>query len=198
MNPGANKRVIVCLAASDTLGGKVLRWVFRSSVNHAFIIYRSTEWDCWEAIQINQHGVHKVFAIKIIKDRAYNFIRAFEAKYDLWDGVLRNRYHIGRSYDWKGVFVGLLKGLLNRYFKVRINKQIHTGNALFCSEYVAEVIKSAYGSPVFQKNHPGINTDLFSNPSEIAPYMLLQHFRGSKFYEEIEFEQLERKILMGY
>ena len=180
------RRVLICLAASDNVGGRFIRWVFKSPVSHAFIIYKSTEWDWWEAVQINQHGVHKVSARKIIKSGAYKSIRAFEPKFDLWIGVLTKRYFIGRDYDFKGVFAGLLKGLLQRFLGIKIHKLIHSGSALFCSEYVAEVIKAAPNAPT-----------LVEPPSELAPHMLLTYCETSSWYKEVDWEKLEHEIRIG-
>lgn len=191
MNPGLNNRVVICFAASDHIGSKVLRWVFQSPVSHAFIMYHSHEWDCWEAIQVNQHRVHKVFARKIIKERMYSDVKIFEAKYNLWAGLVSKRYFIGRAYDWKGVFVGLLKGLLQRFLKIRIKELVHSGDALFCSEYVAEVIQATPGERKLDL--------LATHSSEMAPLMLLQHCKSSpELYKELDWDEFERKVLMGY
>lgn len=90
------------------------------------------------------------------------------AEYTLATGPERKEYlnkaldYLDEKYDFAGLFGGAWV-LLGRWFKKTWKNPLQSSKAMFCSEYVATVLKEA--------GHPKLQ-DL--NPSEVTPKDLLE------------------------
>jgi len=150
-------RVLVCLSASDTWYGKMIRKVTGSPVNHAFIAYESGRWGGWNAVQIDQRGVVGV-PIESVK---YDYLECYEFKnIDLNTAFVPSRTLVGDAYDWLGILGFLLKILVWRVLGKRIFNPLHKKGDLFCSEFVVTFL---------QKAHAVYSWVLDLDPDSVAP-----------------------------
>lgn len=135
-----SSRVLVCLSASNTWYGKMIRKVTGSTVNHAFIAYESALWGGWNAVQIDQRGVVGV----PVQNVKYDYVECYEFKdVDLNTAFPKSRDLVGDSYDWLGIVGFLLKIIVWRLFGKRLFNPLHRTGDLFCSEFVVSFLQRA-------------------------------------------------------
>lgn len=151
-------RVMVCLSATDQWYGRLIRWATRSRVNHAFVAFKMDEFKQWMAIQIDERGV-VITTLKDVLDETV-YVDGFTCERDLWAGVLKQMRMFGWRYDWLGVVGFAWKILLYRLFRVDIRNAMQQKAALFCSEFVSQILKN-------------VGEDL-GRPEEVTPMMILQ------------------------
>jgi len=137
-------KVLVCASAGAGIFGWFIRKVTRSFVNHVFILYESEFWGGWFAIEIAEKGPVPIPAYKALKgcDKLY----VFEPKYDLREGIIKNKNRINVGYDWLGI-IGFFLAYIRSWFTGEVVKnKLHSSGRDFCSEYVSSVIRDSSGS----------------------------------------------------
>jgi hypothetical protein len=157
-------RVLICLAASKNWYGRLIRKLTGSKYNHAYIIYTSYLFGGWWGVEIAEDGVVKLPLEKI--KAKYYLNDCFEYEYNLDLGLQRTRQMVGKKYDWLGVLGFGLKILIKRLFRRKVDNTLQAGGRLFCSEYVASVLKLA-GAFGFEKVVPEE-----MSPGDIAKILL--------------------------
>lgn len=126
-------KTVVCLAASNSWYGKVIRWITRSNVNHAFVAYYSDVHGGWQALQTDKRGLVEV----PVESLHYYVMDCYELPVlDLLTGLPKCRNLIGDAYDILGIFGFLLKIIVWRLIGRHLLKPLHRKGELFCSEFV--------------------------------------------------------------
>jgi len=157
MIPEAEQDVLICLTAGSEFYSKAIRRVTHSSVNHAFIAYRSEEWGGWWATQTDERGTVKV----PVENVKHEHIECYEfPDRDLKTAMPRVRDLVGEKYDWLGIGGFLLKLYAWNVFGRKIINPLHRKGDLFCSEMCATFLQRVEGM------YPWM-MDL--NPSGVAP-----------------------------
>lgn len=162
---------LVAFSTSNKLYAKILRKIMRSPIHHTYM-YVEVEGLGIMALEIDQGGIRFVN-----NTRPLNWahrIDAFECSQDLTPGLLEMKNYIGKKYDWKGVIFGALRLLVKRYFNYESKKEIHNPNKMFCSEFVASVLKKS--------NLEGTQDWV---PSKMSPKMLYDFVTESDLFGRI-------------
>jgi hypothetical protein len=160
----------VCITRGKGWLAALERKILKSEYNHAFILYYSTEWQDWWAMEIDERGIVPVPAQPILKKQKK--IRHFKCKKDLYKGLFRMKNAIGFGYDWKGIISGLTVLLLRR-IGLNITKTVHSQERMFCSEYVTHVIEAS-----------GVPLNIGLLPHQTSPKDLLAFLESSPEFEE--------------
>jgi hypothetical protein len=138
--------VYIVLSASNKWFGKAIRWITKSNVNHAFIMYTSHQWgDDW-AVEIDDRGVVKLPLKTVMKE--YNYIEVYGIKHaDMGIAMKRFKNHVGVRYDWWGVVGFLFKIIMWRLFGRKSRNILHRKDKQFCSEAVVTFLQKAKNAP---------------------------------------------------
>jgi len=142
----------------------LIRKVTKSVVNHAFIIYQSSTWQSDWAVQVDTKGVRLLPVSKVLhKAKAY---KLYVAKgIDLSVGLRESQGLIGLQYDYMGV-LGFLVYLWRKRFSFKAARNVlHRKDAMFCSEFVATVLRNA-GAPGAEDLIPSC-----TSPRDIMEYL---------------------------
>lgn len=166
------ERILLAVAASETIFGSVIRSLTQSPVNHSFVLYESTLWGGWWATQVDEHGVQKLPAMHLCA--RYETLELYECVVDLVPGLRRCRSMIGAGYDFLGIIGFLFKLLVWRLLGRRILNPFHRNNREFCSEFVANVLKSA--------NVPGFEA---VDPPSLSPGDLRNIFLANNCFHRV-------------
>lgn len=134
-------QVLITLTASDTWYGREIRKATKSNVNHALVLYQSSDWLDWRAIDTQEKGVTPAVSAK--KLTRIDYLECWKCSVDLWKGLRLTKSDFFKKYDWIGLIFGFIRAVLANYLYIEITKPIHAHNRLFCSEYVAAVIMAA-------------------------------------------------------
>lgn len=131
-------RILICFGAHDKWYGRLVRFILGYPFNHVFAVYESQDWGQWMAIEV----ISKISIMPFeISRRRYSKLRAYECSEDLTPGLLSMVDYLGTSYDWKGVMGGLVRLALWKLFRFDSLTPFHSESKLFCTEYVAELLK---------------------------------------------------------
>ena len=166
--------VYIALSASNAWYGKELRNVMyedqissvpkNERVNHSFIVYESSDWKDWRAVDIQEKGVQPTIPVKDLT--RVDYVECWQVpKVDLWKGIRACKNDLFKRYDWKGLIFGILRLKLMSWFGMKLTKPHHASNRLFCSEYIAKVLKKS-GAP---------STEHWA-PANISPKDLQDYF----------------------
>lgn len=147
--------VCIALSAADAWYGKALRKVlyadkkspvpFEERVNHAFIIYESSDWKDWRAVEIQEKGVQPTVDVRHLKRVGY--VECYKIpEVDLWKGLLACKNDLYKRFDWLGLLWGFIRLTIMSWFGWKLKKPHHVSNRFFCSEYVSRVMKKS-GAP---------------------------------------------------
>lgn len=133
---------VVCLAASNTWYGKIIRRITRSNVNHAFVAYHSSIHGGWQALQTDERGLVEVpiESLKYTYKECYDF-----PTLNLMSALSQCRNLIGDRYDWMGIFGFLIKIFFWRLLGRKILNPLHKKGELFCSEFVIIYLQKVKG-----------------------------------------------------
>jgi len=133
--------VSIGFSSKDTLLGKVVRYLTSSPINHVFLVYESAEWGGEWVAQANQDGVHKIPIERALKSSQY--VEQYECLKSLSSGMREMAKYIGCKYDWKGVVWGIFCLAVLKFLGIKISKRHHSFSRMFCSEFIAEILKRA-------------------------------------------------------
>jgi len=163
--------ILVAFSTSDKFYAKILRKIMKSHIHHTFLFVELEGFGLM-ALEINQDGIRFVSSKRVM--RYARRIECFEYIEDLTPGLLSMKDYLGKKYDWKGLIFGALRLLVKRYFHYESKKEIHNPNKMFCSEFVASVLK--------RSNVEGTQNWITSN---ISPKMLYDFIENSKLFREV-------------
>jgi len=150
-------KTVVCLSASDTWYGKLIRKVTRSNVNHAFIAYYSDLHGGWQALQTDERGLVEI----PVESLKYSYKECYEfPMLNLLQVLPHCRNLIGDKYDWLGILGFLIKVIFWKYLGRKIVNPLHKKGELFCSEFVVLYLQKVEGMATWMKS---------VNPSGVAP-----------------------------
>jgi len=142
--------VCIALSASNAWYGRELRQAMYEDqissvpkdeqVNHAFIVYHSSDWKDWRAVDVKEKGVQPTIEVRHLK--RIDYVECYKIpKVDLWNGLRACKNDLYKRYDWLGLLWGFIRLKFMSWFGWKLKKPHHASNRLFCSEYVARVIK---------------------------------------------------------
>lgn len=179
----SSHKTVVCLSASDSWYGKLIRYITKSTVNHAFVAYYSELHQGWQALQTDGRGVVEVpiESLKYCHKECYVF-----PDLDLLTAIPKSRNYLGDAYDFLGILGFLLKIVVWRLVGRRIVNPLHKKGDLFCSEFVVLFLQKVTGmfTWVMSVNAsgvaPGGNEHLLGVPS------LRELFQTNDGVEKIE------------
>lgn len=144
-------KALIALSASNAWYGKELRKVMYEGqddavpeaerVNHAFIVYESSDWGDWRAVDVQEKGVQPTIEVRHIARVDYVECYRSPEDSDLWEGLRACKNDLYKRYDWLGLLFGYVRLKLLSWFGLRLTKPHHASNRLFCSEYVARVLQ---------------------------------------------------------
>lgn len=133
--------VLITLTAGDAWYAKEIRKATKSDVNHSLVMYKSSDWRDWRAVDPQENGV--IPGQDASKLTRVDYAECWESSVDLWVGLRETKKDLFKKYDWIGLIFGLIRALLANYLYIEITKPIHAHNRMFCSEYVSAVLKAA-------------------------------------------------------
>lgn len=170
-------RILIVLARSKGLLGKLIRWFTKSEVNHAYIIFYSAEWNDFMAIEIDERGIVIVPAFK--EEHKYCYSEEYELKNADKDKIITalvaERGLIGAKYDWLGLISFGFRMLVWRLTGTKdFMHPVHSKTRLFCSEYVANVINDI------------VDEKPFSDPANVSPADLREWLINSDLFHKVE------------
>ncbi len=174
-------KVLVTLTAADTWYGRQIRKAIKSNVNHSLILYKSSDWGDWRAIDTQEKGVVPTVSAK--KLTRVDYAECWECDADLWKGLRATKKDLFKKYDWIGLIFGLVRILLANYLGIEIKKSIHAHNRLFCSEYVGAVLVAT--------EVEGTET---WDPANISPADLKNFMKRSAHFEKVKVPKPVRKL----
>jgi hypothetical protein len=141
-------------------------------------------WGGWWAADIVPTGIVKRTAEESFKRKIFDY-RLYECtNTSLIAGVRNARKLIGARYDWKGLFFNLIRSWLWRTLKVKWLKPVHDVDRLFCSEFVACVLKWS-----------NIKDFQDVDPSMISPEEVMNIMDTSNEFEEVSIKDPVRGII---
>jgi len=160
--------VLVAFSTSNKLYAKILRKLMDSHIHHTFLFVRFPSLG-FMALEIDQYGIRFV---PVHKTNGYaKHLEVFSCKYDLNIGLITMKDYIGRKYDWKGVISGAWRLFLRKYFKYETKNGVHSRNRMFCSEFVASILKESE-----------VDGTSKWKPSEMSPKMLYDFVNNHKHF----------------
>jgi hypothetical protein len=155
----------VGFSTSKSWVSRLIRWFSDSVVSHAWLLYFDIDFGRDMVLESTLEGV-RIIPFDVFK--RHNVVRdewVFSPQAELASGLQRAGEQLGEQYDFRGLF-GMLLVVIGRWLRKRWRNPLHNPNAMFCSEFVASVLKlSAY---------PG--TDYW-DPSSMTPDDLMEFFR---------------------
>lgn len=166
-------KVLVCFGAHNEWYGRLVRRILGGTYNHCFLAYKSLDWDKWMCVEV----LDKVCLLTFDDAcKRYSKMEIYESSCNLFKGMQAMVGYIGSDYDTKGVIWGLIKVFLWKFFKIEMIKPFQDTSRLFCSEYVAEVLK--------RSNVPDTS---FWQTSNISPKMLKQFVTANPKFVRVNF-----------
>jgi len=167
------RRILVCLTATRKWYGKLIRWATRSRVNHSLVKHDDPFWGAWRATEIDERGPRDIDARYLAR---FDYIEHWESDLDLGIGMRAMGRFVGMArYDWRGLLVGLLRAVLLRVGGWEVDKAIHSHGRLFCSEFVAEVLK--------RSKVPGTEEWI---PANVSPGDLRRFMKASPHFHQVD------------
>jgi hypothetical protein len=144
--------VCIALSASNAWYGRELRQAMYEDqlssvpkgeqVNHAFVVYESSDWKDWRAVDVQEKGVQPTIEVKHLT--RVDYVECWQIPdVDLWEGLRACKNDLFKRYDWIGLIFGFIRLKLMSWFGWKLKKPHHVSNRLFCSEYVAKVLKKS-------------------------------------------------------
>ena len=153
------QHVSIVLTRSNHWYGKVIRWITKSNVNHAFISYYSKQWGGAWAVDVAERGVVKIPLELALKNCEYKEVYYLN-NVDLGTAMPKFRNYIGVNYDWWGIVGFFFKILAWRLFGRKFCNLIQRKDRHFCSESVVIFMQNAENAPSWI---------LELDPSTVAP-----------------------------
>lgn len=163
--------VMICLVSERDFKARLVQRIMGSKYNHVFLEFYSGDWRNKQAIDVTERGVTQLPASKT-GYRDGEVVR-FIAKESIERGLRETQALIGNRYDWAGLFGGLFKLLMLKWFGWAIKSPWHSKGRLFCSEYVAMVL--SVSDPDDYRLEPWM-----SRPTDIMRYARLHLKRADE------------------
>lgn len=138
----SHPRVAVVLVATNNAQGKIVRWASDSKVNHAMIVYEDLLWSgFWKAEAVVPEGVVKLPFDP--DDPEYTRVEFYIYGGDLSAGLQDGKWMVGADYDYVGAIFGTVRLIFRRIFGTHSDMSIHDHEALFCFEFVINILQGA-------------------------------------------------------
>jgi hypothetical protein len=129
----------VVYTASNTLGGKIIRRLTKSTVSHVMIQYPS---QLWGGEWVAQASFPTVSLTPAERSR-HNIVTEFECLFDGKFGLQGIREEIGRWYDFE-LLLGLgIVALLWRWLKIKVRRPFGSAQGTICSELAGKFFKAS-------------------------------------------------------
>ena len=139
---------LIGFSSTHDLLGRLIRWFTGGTVNHAFLLYQSADFNEWMTLGANQNGLEPLPLTEFLKTRTLEYLFA-PVGWDLREAMVKHAGDIGRGYDVSGLvgeaWVETWKKITGRYGKNFLDDH----KELFCSEWVAEVCATGITSMAF-------------------------------------------------
>jgi len=136
------EKVFLCFSKENSLYARIIRYLINGSVNHAFFIFWSEDWQHYLAMETDWRGTVLVPAKDLVQ--SMDKVRYFQClNKNLVEGLLKNFYIVGRKYAWSSIFGFLLKIIYQNTFKRIIPNPIRSKNRVFCSELAVDVLQKS-------------------------------------------------------
>ena len=142
---------------------RLIRWFTQASVSHAWLLYFDVDFGGREMVlEATLEGV-RIIPFEIFKKKNI-IVKITTPSHDLKRGLALAGDTLGSGYDFTGLF-GMLWVTLGRWFKKKWKNPWERPHSMFCSEFVAQVLKWS--------SYPG--TD-FWDVGAMAPQDLYEFF----------------------
>ena len=116
----------------------------KSTLNHAFIIYKSEDFQQMFSINIEEDGPLPVPVRQAFSDCKY--IKVYEPTFDLFTGVRENTRFIDTGYDWWLVIFSVLAIWWYALTNYKAKKLPHSPKRNVCSEFVVRTVNASKGA----------------------------------------------------
>lgn len=118
--------------------------------NHAFLLYKSIDFNKWFTIDIVENGVIPMPATNTFKRAA--LIKIIEPDFDMWPGVRSVSHLFGKKYDYLGIF-GAIWSIMKYMFTGKYDDDVKNSPKKYvCSEFVVTAIEATgeveLGNPI--------------------------------------------------
>ena len=155
-------------STTDALLSRLIRWLTRSKVRHAFLVYFDVDFDREMVMEAVGAGFRIVPLDKFAQHN--RIVDVVTPRHPIDEGLKAAVDWLGESYDAPGVIgMGLLLALraLRRRAR-RVRNLLATRRALFCSEAVARACQACH--------YPGFDRD----PETTSPQDLYAFFEAEQ------------------
>jgi hypothetical protein len=131
--------VSVIFTASNSLVGKIIRWITRGKSSHAMLQYFSAMWGIDWVIEASLPGVIQIPA----KKARHNIVAEYLCLFDANAPLKAMADYVGEMYDFEGIFILGWILLMKRWFGKKIRHPLSGPKSQFCSELVARFFQAA-------------------------------------------------------
>lgn len=148
--------IVIGFSRGHSLRSKLLRWATAAQWSHVWIEYPSHLWGGRWVTHSAENGVVKVPAEPYLASQ--ETVLRYKIGVDVTEGFKQCRGYIGRKYDYKMIWNGLL-GVIHRVTKWQwLYKIVSKDSSQFtCSEFVTLILKKA-GVPGTEDMDPELTT----------------------------------------
>ena len=134
-----NDRIL--FSTTTNLISRIIRWFTDSPVSHCSLLYFDVDFGQEMVLESTLEGV-RIIPYEVFKQHN-NIVRVFIPETPLKQGFAKVGEKLGTFYDFAGL-LGMLWVLLGRWFKRKFKNPWDNPQALFCSEFVAQVLRWSY------------------------------------------------------
>jgi len=149
----------IVFTASNTLLGKLIRWITKSKVSHVFIEYHSSQWGGQWALEAYITGVRKVPVSRV----RHHVVAEFECLNIPSQAFLRIGKLVGEGYDFSGLFLFAWLHIIWKWFGKKMRKPLNATKGQFCSELGARFLDAA-----------GVSDPRLDDPEKASPQILFE------------------------
>lgn len=140
---------------------RFIRWVTKSSCSHVWLLVDSETFGTSCVLEATEVGIRLIPLSNYIAKGNY-VVELVEVSHDLSPGLKEMSKMLGEKYDFTGLF-GMAWVYLGRLFKKRWKNPTNSSEAMFCSEFVAHVLRAS--------SHPDF---IDADPASLSPQDLLR------------------------
>jgi len=120
---------------------RLIRWFTKAPVSHSWILYFDVDFAQEMVLEATLEGV-RIIPYEVFKQHNI-IVKTFIPEIPLKQGFAKVGEKLGTLYDFAGL-LGMLWVLLGRWFKRKFRNPWDNPQALFCSEFVAQVLRWSY------------------------------------------------------
>jgi len=120
---------------------RIIRWFTKAPVSHAWILYYDLDFAQEMVLEATLEGV-RIVPYEVFKQHN-SVVRVFIPSHSLKQGFAKVGETLGSTYDFGGLF-GMLWVLLGRWCRQKLKNPWNKAQAMFCSEFVAQVLRWSY------------------------------------------------------